>query len=98
MLDEVTTHLGRATDHQITDEDAVRARYGVGPESIPDWLALVGDSADGYPGLPGWGKKSASVVLGRYTHLEDIPESASEWDLRVPGATRLAACLAEQRE
>ena len=84
--------------NQIVDEDAVRARYGVGPESIPDWLALVGDSADGYPGLPGWGKKSASVVLGRYAHLEDVPESSAEWDLRVTGAARLAACLADQRE
>ena len=84
--------------NQIVDEDAVRARYGIGPESIPDWLALVGDSADGFPGLPGWGKKSASVVLGRYARLEEIPEAASEWDLRVTGATRLAACLADQRE
>ena len=59
----------------ITDEDGVRARYGIGPGSIPDWLALVGDSADGFPGLAGWGKQSASVVLGHYEHLEAIPPS-----------------------
>ena len=61
----------------ITDEEAVRDRYGIGPLSIPDWLALVGDSADGFPGLQGWGKQSASTVLGHYEHLEAIPASAS---------------------
>ncbi len=64
----------------ITDEEAVRDRYGIGPRSIPDWLALVGDSADGFPGLQGWGKQSASKVLGLYEHLEAIPASASDWD------------------
>src|SRR6187401_1496938 len=59
----------------------VRAKFGVGPESIPDWLALVGDSADGYPGLPGWGAKSASAVLARYGHLEHIPAAARDWDI-----------------
>jgi 5'-3' exonuclease len=82
----------------ITDEDGVRARYGIGPESIPDWLALVGDSADGFPGLAGWGKKTASVVLARYPHLEDIPELGFRWDIEVRGRDRLAATLAEQRE
>ncbi len=81
-----------------SDETAVRARYGVGPESIPDWLALVGDSADGYPGLPGWGKVAASAVLARYRHLEDIPEHGFRWEVDVRGRDRLAATLADQRE
>ncbi|HSO96599.1 MAG TPA: 5'-3' exonuclease H3TH domain-containing protein [Acidimicrobiia bacterium] len=79
------------------DEAAVRAKFGVLPESIPDWLALVGDSADGFPGLPGWGAKSAGAVLGRYPHLEDIPGQASAWDVDVRGAARLAATLNDQR-
>ena len=80
------------------DEAAVRQKFGVSPASIPDWLALVGDSADGYPGLPGWGARSAATVLARYQHLEHIPESATRWDVSVRGAARLAATLAEQRE
>jgi 5'-3' exonuclease len=82
----------------ITDEDGVKAKYGVEPESIPDWLALVGDSADGFPGLPGWGKTSASAVLARYRHIEDIPEHHFRWDVTVRGAARLAAALNEQRD
>lgn len=65
------------------DEAGVRAKWGVAPSSIPDWLALVGDSSDGFPGLPGWGAKSAAAVLARYGSLEDIPEQASRWE--VPG-------------
>jgi len=80
----------------VTDEDGVRARYGVGPASIPDWLALVGDSADGFPGLPGWGKQSASAVLGHYQHLEAVPASASEWQADVRRAVRSAPKLAER--
>src|SRR5262249_58044319 len=68
------------------------------PASIPDWLALVGDSADGYPGLPGWGARSAATVLARYQHIERIPKLATEWDVSVRGAARLATTLAEQRE
>jgi 5'-3' exonuclease len=83
---------------QVVDEEGVVSRFGVRPESIPDYLALVGDSADGYPGLPGWGAKSASAVLGRYAHLESIPESAEAWDVRVRGAEALAATLRDQRE
>jgi 5'-3' exonuclease len=79
------------------DEAAVQDKFGVLPPSIPDWLALVGDSADGFPGLPGWGAKSAGAVLGRYPHLEDIPDRASAWDVDVRGAARLAATLVEQR-
>src|SRR6266850_2360836 len=78
-------------------EEALRA-LGVPPASIPDWLALVGDSADGYPGLPGWGARSAAAVLARYRHLEHIPKLATEWDVSVRGALRLATTLAEQRE
>ncbi len=82
----------------MTDEAGVRARYGVIPESIPDWLALVGDSADGYPGLPGWGKVAASEVLAHYRHLEDIPQYGFRWDVNVRGRDRLAATLVEQRD
>jgi 5'-3' exonuclease len=81
-----------------TDQAGVRAKFGVPPESIPDWLALVGDSADGYPGLPGWGAKSASAVLARYLHLEAIPAAAGDWDVEVRGRDRLAASLRERRE
>ena len=80
----------------ITDEDAVRDRYGVGPMSIPDWLGLVGDSADGFPGLAGWGKQSASTVLGHYEHLEAIPAAVSEWDPGLRSSVRSAAKLAER--
>jgi 5'-3' exonuclease len=82
----------------LTDEDGVVKKYGVRPESIPDWLALVGDSADGFPGLPGWGKTSASAVLARYVHIEDIPEHHFRWDVTVRGAARLASALTEQRD
>jgi 5'-3' exonuclease len=80
------------------DEAGVGRKFGVLPASIPDWLALVGDSADGYPGLPGWGKTSAATVLARYQHIERIPTLASEWDVSVRGAARLAATLTEQRD
>ena len=80
----------------VSDEDAVRARYGIGPESIPDWLALVGDSADGFPGLAGWGKQSASAVLGRYEHLEAIPAVVTDWDPDLRRAVRSAPKLAER--
>lgn len=82
----------------VTDEAGVRARFGVGPASIPDYLALVGDGADGYPGLPGWGKVSAAAVVGRYGSLEAIPERASAWAVPVRGGVRLAATLRERRD
>jgi 5'-3' exonuclease len=82
----------------VSDADGVVKRFGVTPESIPDWLALVGDSSDGFPGLKGWGAKSASAVLLRYRHLEDIPHDHWRWDVDVRGATRLAASLNEQQE
>jgi 5'-3' exonuclease len=67
----------------VYDDAGVRAKWGVPPESIPDWLAVVGDSSDGYPGIPGWGAKGAAAVLAAYGHLEAIPERASAWE--VPG-------------
>ena len=76
----------------------VRERFGVAPASIPDWLALVGDSADGYPGLPGWGEKSAAAVLGRWGHLENIPPDPGEWDVAVRGAARLSETLERERD
>ena len=81
----------------VLDEAGVREKYGVPPASIPDWLALVGDSADGFPGLPGWGAKSAAAVLSRYAHLDDIPDDPATWDVEVRSAARLGATLAEQR-
>jgi 5'-3' exonuclease len=86
----------------ITNEDGVRAKFGVSPQSIPDWLALVGDSADGFPGLVGWGKRSAAVVLAHYEHIDAIPDNVNDWEpsLRktVRGAERLATTLAGGRE
>lgn len=85
----------------VLDEAGVVAKYGVRPRSIPDWLALVGDSADGYPGLPGWGAKSASAVLARFEHLESIPDDARRWRVASipPGrAASLAECLTARRD
>jgi len=89
--------LDRRT-RELRNESAVRDKFGVPPESIPDWLALVGDSADGFPGLPGWGARSAATVLARYQHLESIPKLAGDWEVSVRGALRLATTLVEQRE
>jgi 5'-3' exonuclease len=83
---------------ELRDEAGVVGKFGVPPASIPDWLALVGDSADGFPGLPGWGAASAAAVLARYGHLEQIPARAADWDMAVRGAARLAATLVEQGE
>ena len=97
VRDPRVVQLDRRTG-AIRDEAGVHAKFGVGPASIPDWLALVGDSADGYPGLPGWGARSASAVLARYGHLEGIPARAAEWDVPVRGAARLAETLQAERE
>jgi 5'-3' exonuclease len=83
------------------DEAGVVAKWGVPPLSIPDWLAVVGDSSDGYPGIPGWGAKGAAAILARYRHLEEVPARASEWE--VPGigggrAVTLAAALRDHWE
>ncbi len=81
----------------VYDDAGVRAKWGVPPASVPDRLALVGDAADGFPGLPGWGDKSAAAVLARYGHLEDIPASGSQWDLTgVRNAVGLAATLRDR--
>jgi 5'-3' exonuclease len=84
------------------DEEGVWSKFGVAPQSIPDWLALVGDSADGFPGLLGWGKKSASEVLAHYGHLDQIPDDAADWEegvrRSVRSAPKLAARLAEDRD
>ena len=82
----------------IYDQAGVVGKFGVEPTSIPDWLALVGDTADGIPGLPGWGAKSSSIILARYGHLEAIPADADDWDVPVRGAAKLAATLVERRE
>jgi 5'-3' exonuclease len=79
------------------DEDGVIAKFGVRPISIPDYLALVGDSSDGYPGLPGWGSKSAASVLAKFEHIDAIPPSVLDWQLDIRNASRLATTLAEQR-
>jgi 5'-3' exonuclease len=82
---------------EIIDADGVREKFGVGPESIPDYLGLVGDTADGFPGLPGWGAKSAALVLARYGHIEDIPPAAGQWDVPgLRGAAKLSATLQAQ--
>ena len=82
----------------VIDEDAVKAKFGVSPASIPDYLALVGDSADGFPGLAGWGAKSAAAVLARYGHLENVPDAAGDWKVSVRGAGTLAATFAAERD
>lgn len=82
----------------IMDESGVVQKFGVSPESIPDYLALVGDSADGYPGLPGWGAKSSSAVLAKFLHLEAIPADCRDWRVNATNASALAATLCEQRE
>ncbi len=82
---------------EIIDADGVRAKFGVGPESIADYLGLVGDTADGFPGLPGWGAKSAGLVLARYVHIENIPAAAGQWDVAgLRGAAKLSATLQAQ--
>jgi len=83
---------------KVRDAGGVREKFGVAPASIPDYLALVGDAADGYPGLAGFGAKSAAAVLARFEHIEAIPADGNEWHANVAGSTRLAATLREQRE
>ncbi len=82
----------------IRDEAGVREKFGIDPESIPDYLGLVGDTADGFPGLPGWGAKSAATVLAHYKHLEAIPHAPGQWEVSVRGAAKLAATLSQQFE
>jgi 5'-3' exonuclease len=94
--DPIVVQVDRRRDTLI-DEAGVRERFGVPPQSIPDYLALVGDSADGFPGLPGWGAKSTAAVLTRYGHLDAIPDDARAWDVDVRGAAKLASTLAAAR-
>ena len=82
----------------VIDHDGVVEKFGVEPESIPDLLALVGDQADGFPGLAGWGMKSAAAVLARYRHITEVPDDAGDWEVEVRGAPRLAATLRQDRE
>jgi 5'-3' exonuclease len=82
----------------VFDAEGIKEKFGVEPESIPDYLALVGDSADGFPGLPGWGSKSAAAVLAKFRHLESVPPKGEEWGLGLRNAGRLAAALREQFE
>lgn len=83
---------------KTTDEAGVREKWGIEPASIPDWLALVGDKADGIPGIPRWGAKSASTVLAEYGSIEQIPSQAEAWTVKVRGAATLSANLEAQRE
>lgn len=85
-------------NNKMLDVADVVEKYGVRPESIPDYLGLVGDSADGFPGLPGWGAKSAAAVLARYGHIEQIPLAAGQWDITVRGGAKLAKTLADHLE
>ena len=82
----------------VIDEAGVVEKYGVSPASIPDWLTLVGDSADGIPGIPGWGTKSSASMLAHYGHIEKIPDDPEKWEVNVRGAARLAENLSGQRE
>jgi 5'-3' exonuclease len=93
--DQIVTYNRR--QQSFMDEAGVWEKFGVAPESIPDYLALVGDTADGVPGLPGWGSKSASAVLGRFRKLEAIPPDPADWGVAVRGALKLAATLVAQR-
>jgi 5'-3' exonuclease len=83
---------------ELRDEAGVIAKFGVRPAAIPDYLALVGDSADGFPGVPGWGAKSAAAVLAKYHRLEAIPADARDWEVAVRGAARLAGSLQANRD
>lgn len=82
----------------VLNEEGVVAKFGVTPESIPDYLALVGDAADGYPGLKGWGAKSSAAVLSKFIHLDSIPRDHGEWHVNATGAGALAATLARDWE
>ena len=85
-------------NNKILDVEQVIEKYGVPPESITDWLGLVGDTADGFPGLPGWGAKSSATVLSRYGHIDKIPLAAGQWDITVRGGAKLAKTLADSFE
>jgi 5'-3' exonuclease len=92
----VVQMIGRARG--IRDEAGVVARFGVRPASIPDYLALVGDAADGYPGLPGWGEKSTAAVLSKFGHIENVPDDPATWGVNAWNASALARTLTRDRE
>jgi 5'-3' exonuclease len=96
VSDRIVTYNRR--EQKLIDEDGVVEKFGVHPESIPDYLALVGDTADGVPGLPGWGAKSSSTVLAKFPRLELIPADPADWGVKVRGADKLAATLAQHQE
>ena len=83
---------------KLIDHEAVVAKFGVPPESIPDYLALIGDTADGFPGLPGWGARSTAAVLSHYRRIENVPDAIGQWEVSVRGSAKLAAALAENRD
>jgi 5'-3' exonuclease len=85
-------------NQKLVDAEAVREKFGVDPESIADYLGLVGDTADGFPGLPGWGAKSSATLLAEYEHIEHIPPSEHDWAVKVRGAAKLAATLREHMD
>jgi len=95
VIGDRVVQLDRRTG-TVSNEDQVWEKFGVAPRSIPDWLALVGDSADGFPGLAGWGKRSASLVLAHYGQIDQVPDKVTEWDPTVRQAVRGAAKLAER--
>jgi 5'-3' exonuclease len=80
----------------LRDEAGVMEKWGVGPESIPDYLAVVGDSADGFPGLPGWGPKAAALTFSKFLHLENVPKDWRQWHPLIRGAQRLASVFFER--
>jgi 5'-3' exonuclease len=97
LLNDKVVQVDRR-QRKVTNESAFRAERGFAPASMPDFLALCGDSADGFPGLPGFGKKSASMLIGAYEHLEQIPAHAHSWKVTPRGALQLATTLAEHRD
>jgi len=88
----------RTTSSSALDEQGVVQKFGVSPASIPDYLALVGDAADGYPGLPGWGVTSSAAVLAKFVHLESIPMDCREWRVNATNASALADTLCRERD
>jgi 5'-3' exonuclease len=94
---ERVVQLNRRT-RVVLDEGGIVTKFGVGPESIPDYLALVGDNADGYPGLPGWGARSAATVLARWPHFEEFPADCEAWNVNVRGVGQLCLTFGAQRD
>jgi 5'-3' exonuclease len=97
VVDDHVVQFDRRAN-KIINADGVFAKFGVPPRSIPDYLALVGDSADGFPGLRGWGAKSSAAVLSKFLRIEAIPDDPADWGIEVRGAAALAATLEDQRD